>query len=63
MEAIDKRNIYDSINEFYKMKDKYETDYKEKYINPILKSKTAKEKNVLLFQNCLNQIVLIARDQ
>ena len=59
MEAIDKRNIYDSINEFYKMKDKYETDYKEKYINPILKSKNSKREKRVAFSklpkpDCIN---------
>jgi hypothetical protein len=38
----------EAISEFYKLKDKYETTYHEKYINPILKAqkKTLKEKRV-----------------
>jgi hypothetical protein len=39
-----KRDIHEAINEFYKMKDKYETAYKEKYINPLLKSKNSSKK-------------------
>jgi hypothetical protein len=41
---IGKRDIQDAINEFYKMKDKYETAYKEKYIYPLLKSKNTSQK-------------------
>ena len=37
----------DAINEFYKMKDKYESGYYEKYVNPIVKSNQSKrEKRV-----------------
>ena len=37
----------EAINEFYRLKDKYETEYNEKYIKPILKSKkNTKEKRV-----------------
>ena len=39
-----KRDIYEAINEFYKMKDKYETAYKEKYINPLIKAKNTSQK-------------------
>ena len=39
-----KRDIHEAINEFYKMKDKYETAYKEKYIHPLLKSKNTSKK-------------------
>ena len=28
----------DAINEFYRLKDKYETEYNEKYVKPIVKS-------------------------
>ena len=41
---IGKRDIQEAINEFYKMKDKYETAYKEKYIYPLLKSKNTSQK-------------------
>jgi len=34
----DKTSVEEAVNEFYKMKDKYETSYKEKYLNPILKA-------------------------
>ena len=34
----EKTTTEEAVNEFYKMKDKYETSYKEKYLNPILKS-------------------------
>jgi hypothetical protein len=60
MEAtIDKRNVFDSLNEFYKMKDKYETDFKEKYINPILKSKNSQREKRVAFSklpkpDCIN---------
>jgi hypothetical protein len=40
----EKRDIHDAINEFYKMKDKYETAYKEKYINPLVKAKNTSQK-------------------
>lgn len=55
----DKRDVFDSINEFYKMKDKYETAYKEKYINPILKSKNSKREKRVAFSklpkpDCIN---------
>ena len=39
-----KKDIQEAINEFYKMKDKYETAYKDKYIQPLLKSKTISQK-------------------
>jgi hypothetical protein len=39
-----KKDIQEAINEFYKMKDKYETAYKDKYIQPLLKSKTISKK-------------------
>lgn len=37
-QKTNKINIEEAVNEFYKMKDKYETSYKEKYLNPILKA-------------------------
>ena len=40
----EKRDINDAINEYYKMKDKYETAYKEKYINPLIKAKNTSQK-------------------
>jgi hypothetical protein len=49
----------EAINEFYRLKNKYETDYHEKYIKPILKNrKTKREKRVefskLPKQECIN---------
>ena len=43
-----KKDIHEAINEFYKMKEKYETAYKDKYIHPLLKSKnnSKKEKRI-----------------
>lgn len=35
--------INDAINEFYRLKDKYETDYNEKFVIPIIKSKKSKK--------------------
>ena len=55
-----KRDIHEAINEFYKMKDKYETAYKEKYIHPLLKSKnTSKREKRVAFSKlpkpeCIN---------
>jgi hypothetical protein len=40
----DKNNVFESINDFYKMKDKYETGFKEKYINPLLKAKNSSKR-------------------
>ena len=46
----DKINVFESINNFYKMKDKYETGFKEKYINPLLKAKnTSKREKRMAF--------------
>ena len=39
-----KRDINEAINEFYKMKEKYETAYTEKYINPLIKAKNTSQK-------------------
>ena len=39
-----KKDIHEAINEFYKMKEKYETAYKDKYIHPLLKSKNTSQK-------------------
>ena len=36
--GTDKIKTEEAVNEFYKMKDKYETSFKEKYLNPILKA-------------------------
>jgi len=36
--GADKIKTEEAVNEFYKMKDKYETSFKEKYLNPILKA-------------------------
>lgn len=37
----------EAINEFYRLKDKYENSYHEKYIKPIIKSnKSKKEKRI-----------------
>ena len=37
----------ESINEFYRLKDKYESGYYEKYVKPIIKSnKSKREKRV-----------------
>ena len=43
-----KISVDDAINEYYKMKDKYETSYYEKYIRPIIKAnnKSNREKRV-----------------
>ena len=40
----DKEHVSEAINEFFKMKDKYETAYKEKYINPLLKAKNSSKR-------------------
>jgi len=40
----EKISIDEAINEFYKMKDRYETMYKEKYVNPILKARNLSKK-------------------
>ena len=40
----DKKSIEEAVNEFYKMKDRYETTYKEKYVNPLLKDRNLSKK-------------------
>ena len=55
----DAPTIHDCINEFYKLKNSYEQDYKDKYIVPIIKlTKSFKEKRVfysrLTKQECIN---------
>jgi len=58
--ATNKRDIFESINEFYKMKDKYETAFNEKYIKPILKAenKSKREKRMAFSKlpkaDCIN---------
>ena len=44
----EKISVDDAINEYYKLKDKYETSYYEKYIKPIIKAKnkSKREKRV-----------------
>ena len=40
----DKKSIEEAVNEFYKMKDRYETAYKEKFVNPLLKDRNLSKK-------------------
>ena len=40
----DKKTIEEAVNEFYKMKDRYETAYKEKFVNPLLKDRNLSKK-------------------
>lgn len=43
----EKMNVIEAINEFYRLKDKYESVFYDKYVKPIIKSKkTNKEKRV-----------------
>jgi hypothetical protein len=49
----------DAINEFYRLKDTYETDYYKKYVEPIIKSKNSKREKRINFSKlpkneCIN---------
>lgn len=55
----DANKILEVLNEFYKLKSKYETNYYEKYVKPIVKSKNSKREKRVAFSKlpkaeCIN---------
>lgn len=48
------QKINEAIDQFYKLKNEYETNFYEKYVKPILNSGKSRREKKLNTKNCLN---------